>query len=95
MLAGLPMDAESRRHGRALAALCLLLLLGDLLVPAEARAYLDPGSASLFFQGLVASVLAAGLVLKTYWRRILARLGLASETEEEGEDEARREDDAA
>ena len=41
---------------------------------------------------LVASILAAGLVVKTYWRRILAKLGIASEREEEPEP---REDDPA
>lgn len=40
-----------------------------LFVPA-ASAYVDPGSTSFVFQALIAFAMAAGLTLKTYWRRL-------------------------
>lgn len=40
-----------------------------LVVPA-ASAYVDPGSTSFVFQALIAFAMAAGLTLKTYWRRL-------------------------
>ena len=40
-----------------------------LFVPA-ASAYVDPGSTSFVFQALIAFAMAAGLTLKTFWRRL-------------------------
>lgn len=47
------------------AAICLLSVR-------DAQAYLDPGTASLFFQMVVASILGALLALKLYWRKLKA-----------------------
>ena len=38
----------------------------------DAQAYLDPGTASFFFQMVVASILGALLALKIYWRKVRA-----------------------
>lgn len=53
-----------------------------LVVPA-ASAYVDPGSTSFVFQALIAFAMAAGLTLKTYWRRLkdLFSGGSSDETE--------------
>jgi hypothetical protein len=47
-----------------LAAALLILFTGT------AQAYLDPGSVSLFFQMLVASVLGAVVVMRPYWQKV-------------------------
>lgn len=51
-----------------------LALVVVLLVPAAAAAYVDPGSGSLVFQGIIAAVLGAGVAIRLFWRRIKARL---------------------
>jgi hypothetical protein len=53
-----------------------LLWLGLLLVVADAplHAYIDPGSTSLFLQGLIGGVAALIVVTKSWWQRGLARL---------------------
>jgi hypothetical protein len=38
----------------------------------RSQAYLDPGSGSFFLQLLIASLLGALFVLKTYWGRVKA-----------------------
>jgi hypothetical protein len=35
------------------------------------QAYLDPGSGSFILQLLIASLVGAAFILKTYWRRII------------------------
>lgn len=53
-----------------------------LIVPA-ASAYVDPGSTSFVFQALIAFAMAAGLTLKTYWRRLKAIFtGSSTDSEE-------------
>ena len=36
-----------------------------------AYAYLDPGTGSLLIQGLIASIAAAGAVVRLYWHKIV------------------------
>lgn len=43
-----------------------------LLAASEAAAYIDPGSGSFFVQAMLASLLAVGMAIKAYWRRIVA-----------------------
>ena len=50
----------------------LLSVAIHFLFVREAQAYLDPGTASFFFQMVVASILGALLVLKMYWRKVKA-----------------------
>lgn len=53
-----------------------------LVVP-SASAYVDPGSTSFVFQALIAFAMAAGLTLKTYWRRLKGLFrGSSPDTEE-------------
>jgi hypothetical protein len=52
-----------------LTLLCLAFLTVSLQ---PAQAYVDPGSGSFIFQALVGGILAAGLVLKMFWRRIVS-----------------------
>ena len=47
----------------------------QLAFAADANAYLDPGAGSFIFQTIVAMVVGAGFVMKTYWQRIKAFFG--------------------
>lgn len=48
-----------------------LIVVGLVMLAAnDAQAYLDPGSASIIFQALVASVLGGLVVLRVYWSRL-------------------------
>ncbi len=47
-----------------------LALLFVLAFAGNAQAYLDPGSVSLFFQAVVASVLGGVVVLRLYWAKV-------------------------
>jgi len=60
-----------RRGGRiyVVAVLCLAFLSVSL---PTAQAYVDPGSGSFIFQALVGGLLAAGLAVKVFWRRIVS-----------------------
>jgi hypothetical protein len=54
-----------------------LLWLGLLLVfvaDAPLHAYIDPGSTSLFLQGLIGGVAALVVATRSWWQRGLARL---------------------
>lgn len=47
-------------------------LLVQVLMTAQAHAYIDPGSGSFFVQMLLAGLLGAGMAIKAYWGRIKA-----------------------
>ena len=67
-----------------------------LLVSSPAQAYLDPNVGSMLLQGLLAGFAAAGVVIKTYWHRILAffqREKNSAETPNTAEDEVSEPDD--
>jgi len=60
------------RHGRASvvagpASLALVLCL----IPADASAYIDPGTGSYVFQTVVAALITAGFLLRTFWHRVI------------------------
>lgn len=59
--------------GRAIGEAFLLIVFLGLLFPADAYAYLDPGSGSLLIQSIIAGVAAVGYAVRTNWDR-LARL---------------------
>lgn len=60
-------------HASGAVALPLALcLVAAAAVPA--RAYLDPGSGSMFLQLLLAGVAGAVVLLKMYWHRLLSWL---------------------
>lgn len=50
--------------------LIVALPVAAVLAPASAFAYVDPGTGSLLFQGLIAAVVGACLTIKLFWRRI-------------------------
>jgi len=58
----------------------------------RAYAYIDPGSGSFLVQALVATLIGAGLAVKTYWARIRAFLS-GGRTRRESEAERRDPDE--
>lgn len=57
-----------------------LVLLSTALVlamHAPALAYLDPGTGSMIVQGVLCAIASGLFVLKTYWAKVKAMLGLA------------------
>jgi len=55
------------------------VILFFVLVSQDATAYLDPGTGSLIFQVLIASLLGLVIYLKAWWSRILSYIrGLIS-----------------
>jgi hypothetical protein len=48
----------------------LVVAFSTSFVPA-AQAYVDPGSGSFVFQALIGGLLAVGVVLKMYWKRLV------------------------
>ncbi|OGC45133.1 hypothetical protein A2V49_02625 [candidate division WWE3 bacterium RBG_19FT_COMBO_34_6] len=50
--------------------LTIILFLTFIIIPKEAKAYLDPGSGSYLIQVLVAAVAGGGILLKTQWHKI-------------------------
>lgn len=50
-------------------------------------AYLDPGSGSFILQLLIASLVGAAFIIKTYWRRINGYIRKLFNREETDEDE--------
>ena len=53
-----------------------------------AHAYLDPGTGSMLLQGLLAGIMAVGVTLGIYWRRLKAFFNRSEENE--GNDEESR-----
>lgn len=48
----------------------MLVVAASFLFLPTANAYVDPGSGSFVFQALIAGLLAAGMAVKVFWRRI-------------------------
>ena len=61
------------------------------LAISPANAYLDPGTGSMIIQGLIAGIASIALVLKLYWHRILALLGLRDKIVIDDKDEVVKE----
>lgn len=59
----------------------LPLVLYLLFASRHADAYLDPGSGSVFFQALLATLLASIYTIRLYWRRIRSFLSGRRKTE--------------
>ena len=62
----------SKNIPMARVALSLLLLS---LFPAQAQAYLDPGTGSIILQGIIAGIAVAWFTIKTYWYKLSALFG--------------------
>lgn len=52
----------------------LLVAYFALALPADAFAYLDPGTGSMMFQLASAAILGALFTVKVYWRRVKGRV---------------------
>ena len=50
----------------------LFLIMGLLLVPGVALAYIDPGTRSFVIQCIIAAVVGAGYAIEMFWHRIKA-----------------------
>jgi len=48
----------------------MLVAAFSLLWLPSANAYIDPGSGSFVFQALIGGLLAAGVAIKVYWKRL-------------------------
>lgn len=79
------MTSRTRTAAGQVTTLALLTVGFFLLVLPTAGAYIDPGSGSFVFQVLVGSMLAAGMAIKVYWRRIV---GFLFRTRSESRDDA-------
>ena len=66
--------ARSKIPFASVLALAAIAVLMDVLAPARARAYIDPGTGSMLIQGLIAAVIGASLAIRLFWRRIKTAL---------------------
>ena len=57
-----------------------LLLLGSA---PSAFAYLDPGTGSMLLQVILGGIAAVGVVIKLYWHKLRAAVGLAKKADPE------------
>lgn len=73
------MSGKSGTRSFWIAALMVWFCLGVIPV---ANAYIDPGTGSYIFQIVIGGLLAGGLFLKTFWRRIRALFGGRARGEE-------------
>lgn len=73
------------RNRSAIATVCALAVAASAVValtPADAFAYIDPGTGSFIIQGVIAAVVAVGFAVKLYWRKIKAVFSGKSTTDE-------------
>jgi hypothetical protein len=77
------MDRGTRMPAKL--SIFILLSVAAALIPASAYAYVDPGTGSLVFQGLIAAVLGVGLTLKLSWRKIRKLLTGKSSRDDESD----------
>jgi hypothetical protein len=52
------------------------------LVPTPSYAYLDPGAGSMFLQLILGGVAGLVVIIKLYWHRLLAMIGIGKEKNE-------------
>ena len=65
----------------------LLVTYFALVLPADAFAYLDPGTGSMVFQLAAAAFLGALFTVKLYWRRVKGRVkGLFGKSADDAHD---------
>ena len=67
-------------------SLLVLTLLAMGLWPANAHAYIDPGTGSFVIQGIIAAVVGAGFAIKVYWHRIVSALTGKSPVEDDDDE---------
>ena len=65
----------------------LLVAYFALVLPADAFAYLDPGTGSMVFQLAAAAILGGLFTVKLYWRRVKGRVkGLFGKSADDAHD---------
>jgi len=67
-------------------SLLALVALAVALWPANAQAYIDPGTGSFVIQGIIAAVVGAGFALKVFWKRIISALTGRSPVEDDDDE---------
>lgn len=65
------MSRPTPRRPRRVVLTALWTLTAWLLVVPAASAYIDPGTTTLIFQGIIAGLAAAGTAVTVFWSRIL------------------------
>jgi len=60
--------------------LVMTAISGLFVFPAQAYAYLDPGTGSMILQGVIGGLAAAAVVAKLYWHRLLRFFGLRKDS---------------
>jgi hypothetical protein len=58
---------------RRVAESCALVAIALVTVEARSQAYIDPGSTSLFLQGLIGGVAAFIVLTRAWWQRLFSR----------------------
>ncbi len=48
----------------------VLIVLGVMLLPTQAMAYIDPASGSAIMSAIIGFLVATGIVIKGYWYKI-------------------------
>ena len=57
-----------------------------------AFAYIDPGTVSIFLQGLIGAIAAIIVTLKIYWIKILKFFGIQNKIEDNKDDKKNKDD---
>ncbi|MGH2682215.1 MAG: hypothetical protein ACRDIX_03155 [Actinomycetota bacterium] len=59
-------------HEKRFSTVCLVLVFAYffLITIPDAHAYIDPGTGSFIFQVIVGGLLAAGVIFRSFWRRV-------------------------
>lgn len=64
----------------------IIFLLLFIFYPNSAFAYIDPGTVSIFLQGLIGAIAAIIVTLKIYWIKILKFFGIQNKIEDNKDD---------
>lgn len=71
-------------HKSILPAALLIAMSFFLFVPHQAYAYIDPGSGSVIWQVVIATLLSGTFLIKTYWHKLKRLVGRTEVSQEEG-----------
>jgi hypothetical protein len=66
-------DVEDRMRRRVWIVSSLVVAFMGLFLPV-ANAYVDPGAGSFIFQAMIGGLLAAGVAVKVFWKRLSAMM---------------------
>ena len=65
----------------------VIFIFSLILMPLQAVAYIDPGSGSAIVSAIIGFFVAIGVVVKTFWFKILSILGLSKSPTKEDDEE--------